>query len=177
MLDRIINRPDFDNYFMSLAFLASTRSADPSTKVGAVVVFDDLSFVTGYNGFPRGFNDGLLKDRSLKHKFVLHAEENALDFAGLDRCRQNENLRLYVTFKPCVKCAVKIINFNVKEVIYRNVYQSDVCSDDALLNLIINNGYNGINLPLEEEEPILKIRKYDGELMFEHNHMGIKNTT
>lgn len=45
----------WDEYFMSIAFLSSMRSKDPSTQVGACIVNEDKRIVgIGYNGFPRG---------------------------------------------------------------------------------------------------------------------------
>jgi hypothetical protein len=41
----------WDDYFMSVAFLSSLRSKDPSTQVGACIVNEDLRIVgIGYNG-------------------------------------------------------------------------------------------------------------------------------
>lgn len=45
----------WDEYFMGVALLASQRSKDPSTQVGACIVNDDNRIMSvGYNGFPRG---------------------------------------------------------------------------------------------------------------------------
>lgn len=49
---------DWDDYFMSVAFLASMRSKDPCTQVGACIVNEDKKIVgVGYNGMPIGCND------------------------------------------------------------------------------------------------------------------------
>jgi len=46
---------DWDDYFMSVAYLSALRSKDPSTQVGACIVNEDKRIVgIGYNGFPRG---------------------------------------------------------------------------------------------------------------------------
>ena len=48
----------WDDYFMSVAFLSSMRSKDPSTQVGACIVNEQKRIVgIGYNGFPRGCGD------------------------------------------------------------------------------------------------------------------------
>ena len=48
----------WDEYFMGVALLASQRSKDPSTQVGACIVNDDNRIMSvGYNGFPRGCSD------------------------------------------------------------------------------------------------------------------------
>ena len=48
----------WDEYFMGVAILASQRSKDPSTQVGACIVDGDKRILsTGYNGFPQGCSD------------------------------------------------------------------------------------------------------------------------
>lgn len=51
----------WDDYFMWNAQLASLRSKDPSTQVGACIVDADQRIVSiGYNGFPRDCSDDVL---------------------------------------------------------------------------------------------------------------------
>lgn len=161
----LVTLPSWDAYFMGLAFYVSIRSRDPSTKVGAVAVMDDKSFFTGYNGCPSNFNDLLLNTDS-KYSFVRHGEENALDFAGLERCRNQKSLVLYVTIKPCPKCALKLIHFNVKRVVYYSEYKSTV-NDENLLEKIRNRG--GL-----AGDPAFELSKFEGEIPFKHSHMGVK---
>ena len=48
----------WDEYFMGVALLASQRSKDPSTQVGACIIDGDKRILsTGYNGFPQGCSD------------------------------------------------------------------------------------------------------------------------
>jgi dCMP deaminase len=169
ILDKIPDGISWDSYFMSLAFLVSARSKDPSTKVGAVLVMDDKSIFTGYNGCPSNFNDEILSGPD-KYHYVRHAEENALDFAGLERCRQQSNLTIYITFKPCPRCALKIAHFNVKNVIYYSEYKSGV-NDDILVENIRNKGYTKL---WKHVEVAFNLKKYEGDLLFSHTHMGLK---
>lgn len=102
--------------FMELARLVASWSKDPSSKIGAVIV-DSFNRVisTGYNGFPVGVDDSdeRLKNRDIKYKMILHAEENAIMFS-------KQNLRgcsLYVTnIPPCSHCAALIIQSGIKNV-------------------------------------------------------------
>jgi len=156
----------WDCYCMSLAFLISVRSKDKNTKVGAVLKTDSNELYSGYNGAPANFNDELL-DGDKKQPYIIHAEMNALLFAGLEKCRAQEKLTLYITFKPCPSCALFLVHFNVKKVIYYSEYKSTV-NDENLLEKIRNRG--GLS-----GEPAFEIEKYDGApLLFSHNHMGIK---
>ena len=43
----------WDEYFMGVAYLASMRSKDPNTQVGACIVSKENKILSmGYNGFP-----------------------------------------------------------------------------------------------------------------------------
>ena len=70
---------------MGVAILASMRSKDPSTQVGACIIDGDKRILsTGYNGFPQGCSDDEFpwnRDESLgetKYQYVVHAELNAI---------------------------------------------------------------------------------------------------
>ena len=48
----------WDDFFMGVALLASKRSKDPNTQVGACVVSKDNRILSvGYNGTPNGYED------------------------------------------------------------------------------------------------------------------------
>jgi len=49
-----MSRPSWDEYFISIAELVSTRSICLRRKVGAVLVKDRRIISTGYNGPPSG---------------------------------------------------------------------------------------------------------------------------
>ncbi len=98
----------WDEYFIKMAMLVATKSKDPSSKVGCVIVGPDNEIrSSGFNGFPRGVHethadvvcelmcngddealnalepapgDRLLDrwDRPDKYEWVEHAERNAL---------------------------------------------------------------------------------------------------
>lgn len=114
---------NWDEYFMGVAILASQRSKDPSTQVGACIVNDDNKIMSvGYNGFPRGCSDDEFpwdrqgdKDSSTKYPYVCHAELNAILNAGGNNLK---NCRIYVALFPCNECAKAIIQCGIKEVIY-----------------------------------------------------------
>lgn len=117
----------WDKYFISIASLVSTRSKDPSTQVGAVLVKDNVIISTGYNGFARGCNDSVLEryDRPLKYDWMVHAEENAI----INSCREGVKTlgaTLYVTpMRPCYKCARAIIQSGVKRVVCQYLFSDE----------------------------------------------------
>ena len=91
---------EWDKYFMDLAGLVSSKSKDPSTKVGAVVVRPDRTIAAmGYNGFPRGVLDlpERYADRPTKYSMVVHAEANAIVSAKGDLA----GCKIYCTMLPC----------------------------------------------------------------------------
>ena len=102
--------------FIELAYVISSWSKDPSSKIGAVIVDENRRIIsTGYNGFARGVKDlqSRYNNRPIKYKMVLHAEENAIMFAKqkLDGCS------IYITMMPpCSHCAALIIQSGIKNV-------------------------------------------------------------
>lgn len=73
----------WDEYFMGVAILASKRSKDPNTQVGACIVDNNnIILSTGYNGFPFGCSDDdypwCRDGEDTKYSYVVHAELNAI---------------------------------------------------------------------------------------------------
>ena len=113
----------WDEYFMLQAMVASFKSKDPTTKVGAVFVDQQQHQITmGYNGFVAGLDETQLpwgKEGSVglehqKYGYVVHAEANAI----LHSPRPLSNSRVYATLFPCHECAKLIASCKVSEVIY-----------------------------------------------------------
>ncbi len=125
---------NWDEYFMGIALLSSTRSKDPHNQVGACIVDQEHRILaTGYNGAPRGFHDCDFPWDSLgeetgnllqiKNTFVIHAEANAIDnFRGYKK--ELEGATLYVTFFPCKECAKKIVQNGIQKVVYARMYSN-----------------------------------------------------
>ena len=116
------NYISWDEYFMGVALLASMRSKDPSTQVGACIVDNENRILsTGYNGFPSGCSDDDFPwDREgdfgeTKYPFVVHAELNAILNA---RGKNLTGAKIYVALFPCNECAKAIIQSGIKEVVY-----------------------------------------------------------
>lgn len=106
----------WDHRFLVLADHISGWSKDPSTQVGCVLTKKRRVVSMGFNGFPAGVEDTeeRLADRDTKYEMVVHAEQNALMFAG-DRA---EGCDLYVhPLPPCARCAVLIIQTGIVRVV------------------------------------------------------------
>ena len=108
----------WDRRFLALAEFISKWSKDPSTQVGAVVTHTKSRRIvsTGFNGFPAGVADlpERLLDRETKYEMIVHAEQNALTFAG----SRAEGCTLYVVpLAPCARCAALIIQAGIARVV------------------------------------------------------------
>ncbi len=103
--------------FLRLAREVASWSKDPSTQVGCVIVDQSRRVVSlGFNGLPAGLHDtaGRLLNRDLKLALTIHAEENALLFAG----RPVHGCTAFVTRHPCAHCAAKLIQSGIGAVIH-----------------------------------------------------------
>lgn len=102
-----------DHHFVELAKLISTKSKDPSTKTGAVIIDPNGRIVsTGYNGFPRDMPDDpqAYANREEKYSRIVHCEMNALIFAQ----RSLEGCTLYTwPFLSCDRCAVHMLQAGI----------------------------------------------------------------
>lgn len=116
---------------MGVAVLASKRSKDPSTQVGACIVGEDnIILSTGYNGFPTGCSDDTFpwdrEGEDTKYKYVVHAELNAiLNSSG----KSLQKARIYVDLFPCNECAKAIIQSGISQIVY--MYDKYADTDDV----------------------------------------------
>ena len=107
----------WDVYFLTEAALISTRSKDPSTQTGAVIVAPNKEIISkGYNGLPVGMPDeeSYYSDRTLKLETILHCEVNAQIFATqpLTGCT------LYTwPLLSCSRCASQMIQAGITRVV------------------------------------------------------------
>lgn len=119
-----MNNISWDDYFMTMVYLASTRSKDEHTKVGAVIV-NDLNVVMsmGYNSFVRGINDYVpaRHERPEKYFWFEHSERNAI----YNATRDLRGCRMYTNGVPCMDCGRGIVQVGIKEVIVDETWNED----------------------------------------------------
>ena len=111
--------PNWDDLFMTMAYLSATKSKDKSTHIGAVVIGPDKEIrSTGYNSFPRGINDNLdsRQERPEKYFWFEHAERNSIFNATLSGTSLR-NCAIYTNGIPCMDCARAIVQSGIKEVV------------------------------------------------------------
>lgn len=109
------------------ACLAHINSKDPSTRVGALLVWDDFSLASGgYNGMPRGVPDTEENWGVDKYDLVVHAEKNAIAHCHVD----TKGLYLICNLYPCHICAQLIAQTGVTKIFYSaSKRHNDTCSN------------------------------------------------
>lgn len=122
----MIQRPDWDDYFLGIAEAVAARSDCHRARVGAVVVKDKRIRATGYNGAPAGKPGCATCPRrtadvepgsDYTNCVAVHAEANALLY-----CDRTDLIgaTLYVTREPCYGCTKLIAGSGVARVVTRD---------------------------------------------------------
>lgn len=108
-------RPNWIDYFLGIAFVASLRSLDGQTKHGAVITDHNNHILgTGYNSFPRKMTDeSLPKLRPEKYEWMIHAEVNAVSNCAVNLWNLPYGAVAYITGQPCNGCAKHLWQNNV----------------------------------------------------------------
>jgi dCMP deaminase len=131
----IATRPDWDFYFVAGAEWVATRADCRRRQHGALIVDEHHRIVgTGYNGAPAGAPGclsgncprGLLTYDQLKtfssyddgpgRCISVHAEQNAIMYAGIDKCR---GATIYITGEPCKTCRRLIAGAGIARMVWR----------------------------------------------------------
>lgn len=123
-----MSRPDIDNYFISMAVLASSRATCSRRKVGAILVNSRMHVIsTGYNGVASGMTHCIEKrcpgadaasGTGLEMCEAIHAEQNAL----LQCNDVHEIYAAYVTTSPCVTCTKLLLNTGCRKIVFLQEY-------------------------------------------------------
>lgn len=132
-----LTRPDWSTWFMRMAFVTAQRATCPRKRVGVLIVDGDHRIIAGgYNGAPAGLPDCLQagcdlrmidgKDSCVR---TLHAESNALDFAG----RAARGCTMFSTVMPCRICALRIVQAKIDRCVYFEYYESQGTRESAAI--------------------------------------------
>lgn len=115
-----MSRPSWDEYFMNIAGVVSSRATCDRASVGCVITKDNRIISTGYNasipGKPHCDDVGHLL---INHSCVraVHAEENAIANAA----KYGVSLlgaTAYITHFPCWKCFRNMINAGIQRIVF-----------------------------------------------------------
>jgi dCMP deaminase len=116
-------RLDWDEYFMSIALLASCRSPCERLNVGSTIVKNNRLISMGYNGYiPGAPHVSRIEDNH--EQSIIHSEVNAISDCA-KRGASLEGSKIYITHYPCINCFKSIAACGIKEVIYLNDYNNN----------------------------------------------------
>jgi dCMP deaminase len=123
IINHIESRLSWDEYFLSVAHLLSSRSSCERLKVGCVLVNNNRIISSGYNGFlPGREHKSIIRDNH--EQATVHAEQNAIAdcaFRGVN----TRNSIAYVTHYPCIHCAKLLAASGITEIKYHCDYKND----------------------------------------------------
>ena len=117
------HRLDWDEYFMSIALLASCRSPCERLNVGSVIVKNNRLISMGYNGYIPGAPH-ISRVQDNHEQSIIHSEVNALSDCA-KRGASLEGSKIYITHYPCPNCFKSIAACGIKEVIYLEDYNNN----------------------------------------------------
>jgi len=135
----LLERPDWDHYFMQIASVVATRSTCLRRQVGALLVLNKRILSTGYNGTPSGLSHcrdvGCLREdlkvpSGERHELCrgLHAEQNAIIQAAIHGVAIRDSV-LYCTHYPCAVCAKMLVNAGIRSVVLEGNYPDDLAKE------------------------------------------------
>jgi len=133
------NRIVWDEYFMSIAFLAASRSSCDRLQVGCVLVKNTHIISMGYNGFLAGVPHTSIV-RNNHEQATVHAEQNAISDAAKRGVSVN-NATAYITHYPCINCAKILAASGIKKIVYHSDYNNDE---------VVNEIYKNTNIVIEQ---------------------------
>ena len=147
-----MERIDWNEYFMKMAFLISERATCIRRSVGAIIVKDNKILATGYNGTPKGIdhcevkgcyrlNNNIPSGQQLDKCNGTHGEMNAIIQAATTGVNI-DGATLYCTTFPCNICAKMLINCNIKKIYYSGDYNDKISKElfkEANIKLIKYN--------------------------------------
>lgn len=125
-------RPSWDDYFMAIAKIISSRGTCDRLYAGSVLVKDNRIISTGYNGSPPGLphcNDvgHLLEEGHCVR--TIHGEHNAILQAAVQGSTSTKGSTMYTKYSPCIHCTKYVIAAGVKRVVIGKIYRNDKATE------------------------------------------------
>jgi dCMP deaminase len=121
------SRASWDEYFMNIARVVSSRATCDRKHVGAVLVRDRTILSTGYNGSIRGIGHcdeigHMMEDNHCVR--TVHAEANAIIQAAKNGVAI-EGATIYTTASPCWPCFKLIANSGARRIVFGEFYRDE----------------------------------------------------
>lgn len=115
--------PSWDVLFMRKVYEIASKSKDPRTKIGAVLVIDKQDPLSGYNGIPRHVKDLPARmERPEKYNWMEHAERNIINMAA-KKGISTDGGTLYTQGIPCSDCMRGVINCGIIEIVLHKQWE------------------------------------------------------
>jgi dCMP deaminase len=133
MLATMAERASWDEYFMNIARVVSSRSTCDRKFVGAVIVRDKTILSTGYNGSIRGMPHCTEVGHMMEEGHcvaTIHAESNAILQAAKNGV-SIDGASIYVTASPCWSCFKQVTNAGIRRIIFGEFYRDNRIFDVA----------------------------------------------
>ena len=118
-----MTRPSWDDYFMEIVQVTSTRSPCERLHVGCLLVRDNRIISQGYNGFLPGCQHTSVV-RNGHEQATVHAEQNAL----MDCAKRGVSCAeatAYITHYPCIICTRLLLAAGIRTIKYKDDYKND----------------------------------------------------
>jgi dCMP deaminase len=125
MLATMAERASWDEYFMNIARVVSSRSTCDRKFVGAVIVRDKTILSTGYNGSIRGMPHCSEVGHMMEDNHcvaTIHAESNAILQAAKNGV-SIDGASIYVTASPCWNCFKQVANAGIRRIVFGEFYR------------------------------------------------------
>lgn len=116
-------RIGWEEFALKIAEVASQRSEDPYKKVGSCALdFNNRVIGVAYNGLvsQKTVDSNFWIDRDKRRPYMIHAETNLLSLFKKGDCKL-----LACTLLPCSSCATMIASYEIRKVVYKEVYERD----------------------------------------------------
>jgi dCMP deaminase len=126
------NRVNWDEYFMSIALLASCRSPCERLHVGSTIVKSNRLISMGYNGYISGAPH-ISRIEDNHEQSIIHSEINAITDCA-KRGVSLEGAKIYITHYPCPNCFRCIAACGIKEIYYHNNYNNNSIVQDLAID-------------------------------------------
>ncbi|MCA1664681.1 MAG: cytidine/deoxycytidylate deaminase family protein [Myxococcales bacterium] len=126
-------RASWDEYFMNIARVVSSRSTCDRKFVGAVIVRDKTILSTGYNGSIRGMPHCSEVGHMMEDNHcvaTIHAESNAILQAAKNGV-SIDGASIYVTASPCWSCFKQVTNCGIRRIVFGEFYRDTRIFDVA----------------------------------------------
>ena len=152
------SRLSWDEYFMSIAFLISSRSTCDRLNVGCVLVQNTRIISVGYNGFlPSHPHIGCVRDGH--EKTTVHAEQNSITDCA-KRGVSTDSAVAYITHYPCIDCCKILCASGISKIFYYHNYKNDYLVETLLklskITIIQLKNLNKIEAYVSENDNIAK---------------------